>query len=278
MIQHKIVLITCWYGEYPWYFPYFLHSCAYNPTVDFVIITDNPSVVSQKPGNVKIIYKTLEDIKTTASKKLGFSISIESPYKLCDFKPAYGFIFPEITKGYDFWGHGDIDVMYGNIRAFMTEEVLHNNDIISSRHDFVTGTFCLFRNNRQMNTLFKQSKDYKVVFSNAEHYCFDECNFLFKELQMGYSIFDFPNSIQSMTYLVKKAEKEGKLRAFFDFIIIEGMTDKVKWDKGRIIYKDEFEGMYYNLIRYKTECKQPNVLEPIPKTFYFKRKKITAKN
>jgi hypothetical protein len=208
---------------------------------------------------------------------LGFKVNIPYSYKLCDFKPAYGFLFPEIIKGYDFWGHGDIDVVYGNIRNFMTEEILNTYDVISTRHDYITGTFCLYKNNQQMNTLFMESVNYETVFSNSEHYCFDECNFLFQELQNGASIFDYPNNIQSMTYVVQKAVKEKKLKAFFDFIIIEGVTGKIKWDKGKIIYKDNYEAMFYHLIKFKTACKKPILLNPIPDTFYFTPTKILAK-
>ena len=56
MLQHKIAMITCWYGSFPWYFPYFIHSCTYNPSIDFYIITDNEQIVTDKPDNVKIIY------------------------------------------------------------------------------------------------------------------------------------------------------------------------------------------------------------------------------
>ncbi len=149
MKQHfSIAILTCWYGPYPWYLPYFIHSCKYNPTIDYILITDNKEPILNKPVNVKIIYKTLDAIKAQASKKLGFTVNIDYPYKLCDYKPAYGFLFPEIIEGYDFWGHGDVDVVYGNIRDFMTNELLNNYDIISSRHEYITGTFCLFRNNK----------------------------------------------------------------------------------------------------------------------------------
>jgi len=265
----SIAMLTCWYGDYPWYFPYFIHSCIYNPTVDFIIITNNLSIIPNKPKNVKIIYKTPDDIRNLASEKLGFKVNLEYPYKLCDFKPAYGFIFSEIVQEYNFWGHGDIDMVYGNIRGFMTEKLLSEYDVLSSRHDFITGTFCLYRNTEFTNTLFKQSKDYEMVFSRPEHFCFDECNFLFYELQNGASIFDFPERIQSMTYVVKQAEKEGKIKAFFDFIIVEGLPGDIKWDNGIIIYKNEFEGMYYNLIRLKNIVKDHITLNPIPNIFYF---------
>lgn len=275
-MKSKVVIITCYFGEFPWYFSYFLHSCRFNPTVDFIIITDNKEALSNKPTNVKIIHKTIGEIKATASKELGFSVNIDYPYKLCDFKPAYGFLFPDVVNDYDFWGHGDIDVVYGNIRNFMTDEVLNYYDIISSRHDYITGTFCLFRNNEQMNTLFMESRDYKQVLSKSEHFCFDECAFLWKQLEKGASIFNYPDNIQSMTYIVQKAAVENRLRAFFDFIIVEGTPGKIKWDNGKIIYKDEYEAMFYHLIKFKTECKRPKILKPIPKIFYFTKRTIKA--
>jgi len=273
--QNKsIAILTCYFGKWPWYFPYFIHSCKFNPTIDFIIITDNDDPIPDKPENVKIIPKMLDEIKVTASKKLGFAVNIEYPYKLCDFKPAYGFLFPEVVEGYNFWGHGDIDVVYGNIRDFMTEEILSCYDVISSRHDYVTGNFCLFRNDEQINTLFMQSKDFKTVFSNPENYCFDECNFLFDKLKNGASIFDYPDNIQSMTYVVKKAAKEGNLKAFFDFIVVEGSPGKIKWEKGKIVYKGLYEAMLYHLVNFKKECKKHTISNPIPDTFYFTTKKI----
>jgi hypothetical protein len=271
----SIAIVTCWYGKYPWYFPYFIHSCDYNPTVDFIIITDNQETIINKPQNVKIIYKTLEEIKSIASKKLGFTVAINNPYKLCDFKPTYGLLFSEILNEYDFWGHGDIDMVYGTIRNFITESILENHDIISTRKDIITGTFCLYRNNQQMRTLFMQSRDYKKVLSNSEYFSFEECNFLDAEMQHGLSIFDFPNHIQSMTYVVKKEAKEAKLQPYFENIILQSIAGSVKWDNGKILY-NETEFMFYDLLVFKKICKNTIVLDPIPDGFYFDRKGTIA--
>jgi hypothetical protein len=221
-----------------------------------------------------VIYKTLGEIQEIASTSLSFSSNITTPYKLCDFKPAYGFLFPEIINGYDFWGHSDIDIVYGDIRKFITTNILDNYDVVSSRHDYITGSFCLYRNRENINTLFKESKDYEKVFSSERNFCFDECNYLFAELQNGASVFDFPDHIQSMTYVVHKATKEGRLNAFFDFMIIEGTPGKIKWEKGKLTYKNEFEVMFYHLIKFKTACKRPKILNPVPDTFYFTPRKI----
>lgn len=270
----SIALLTCWYGEYPWYFPYFIKSCVYNPTIDFIILTDNTNTIPAKPENVKVIHKTLDEFKTNASERLGFKVAIDTPYKLCDFKPAYGFLFPEIIAPYTFWGHGDIDMVYGDIRGFMTDELLDNYDILTPREDITMGTFCLYRNDEQMNTLFMQSRDYKEVFTNPEHFCFDECNFLFTELAFGNSILDYHKHIQSMTYLAVKGSNDGDFRAFFDRIIVQGMYNKIRWENGKIIFNNKFECLFYDLIDYKVKCKNKTATFPIPDAYYFKRKGI----
>lgn len=273
----SIACITCWYGNYPWYFPYFLHSCSFNPTVDFYIITDNQTQIDNRPNNVKIIYKTLDEIRLSASQKLGFKVKIDYPYKLCDFKPAYAFLFRDIIKDYDFWGITDIDIVYGSIRNFMTEDILDNYDIISSRHDYITGSFCLFRNNDYINQLFMKSKDYKMVFSNPIHFCFDECNFLFEKLKTGISILEIDNPIESMTYIIKKEEKVNNLKAFFDFIIVEGLPGNIEWNTGRLVYKEMYEVMFYHLIEFKTSCTSHKILKPIPQKYHFTKTAIMKK-
>ncbi|MEO8239023.1 MAG: DUF6625 family protein [Flavobacterium sp.] len=272
-----IALVTCWYGDYPWYFPYFIKSCFYNPTVDFIIITDNLTTIPLKPSNVKIVYNTLDNVKILFSKKLGFEVKIDRPYKLCDLKPAYGFVFSDIIAKYDFWGHGDIDLVYGNIRNFMTQKRLEIYDLLSGRPDYTAGAFTLFKNNEKMNTLFMKSKDFKKVFSNSDIFCFDECSFLFDELNAGHSVLDFPNHIQSMTYVVKKAMSENKINAFFDLIMIEGTPGKVEWNKGVVSYKGIFEAICYHFVRFKRSCNVPKKLAEIPESFYFTSKSIKTK-
>ena len=36
-------------------------------------------------------------------------------YKLCGCKPFYGVIHKEELRGYDYWGFGDIDLIYGDL-------------------------------------------------------------------------------------------------------------------------------------------------------------------
>jgi len=271
---NSIAILICWYGAYPWYFPYFIHSCSFNSSIDFYIFTDNVDKTLNKPDNVRIVYKSLDEVRELASLKLGFNVCIDYPYKLCDFKPAYGFIFSEIIEGYDFWGQSDIDVIYGNIRGFLTSNLLNKYDFISMRHDYTTGCFALYRNNDQMNKFFMRSKDFKTVFSSSRHYCFDECNFAWDELTMGKSIFEINTDIESFTHIIKNGEKSGEIKAHFDFILLEGLIGRVTFDNGRIYYKKQFEGIMYHLFWFKRNCKSQKFAKSIPHKYFISKTKI----
>lgn len=273
--QHSIALLTCWYGDYPWYFPYFIKSCIHNPTIDFIIVTSNTQEIPNKPSNVIIINKSLEDFKTMAATKFGFELDFNKPYKFCDLKPAYGFLFQDILEKYDFWGHADIDMVYGDIRGFITSDILNQYDLINAYKIFITGTFCLYRNNDLMKTLFMESQDYQKIFSAPEYLGFDECDFLFEELETpGATVFEFPDH-RSMTHVVCKAYKERRINVLFEsYLYYKRISDKIRWDNGHIIYSNKKEFLFYDMIKYKAECEDKTVTYPIPDVFYFNKKGI----
>lgn len=204
------------------------------------------------PENVSVIPFDLIKFNRLASEKLGFQVNILKPYKLCDFKPAYGLIFEDYIKEYSFWGMTDIDIVFGRIREFITEEMLNAYDVISVRNDYPTGSFMLFRNTTNLRELFRKSKDYKKVMQSNTHYCFDECNFKHQFLQEGGDIFDIDCEIESMHHVLKREEKKKNLKIHFDFLIIEGLPGQLKWDLGILSFKGEYEILMHHLILYKS--------------------------
>jgi len=271
----RIIFIITYIGKYPWYFSYFLHSCRYNPTVDFLIFTDNIDSNLELPPNVKIFHYSIEQFKVEASIALGLDGAVESDYKLCDFKPAYGYIFSDFIKDYDFWGYCDIDVIFGNIRLFMTDELLNEYDIISARHDYLTGCFALYRNNPFMRELFKQSKDYRKVFTDPRNLFFDETNFAFDEFAQGLHYSQIRTEVESMTHVVRRLQEEQKLKAYFEFQILEGFAGNMLWKKGCLIYRKEFEALLYHMVRFKRKYSEPlDLYRKIPDEFRIGKKKI----
>ena len=272
--EKSIVIIVYWFGKFPWYYYYFLHSCRYNPTVDFIIISDNQSV-THLPKNVYFIKKSPEEIRQLASKNLEYNVTLEpQPYKFCDFRPAFGVVFQDYIKDYTFWGHGDLDIIFGNIRNFITDEILDKFDVISLRHDYLSSWFALYRNNIKINYLYKQSRDYQRVFANSTYYNFDETNFTFKEFSDGHPYFQITSEIESMTHLIKRLSEENYIKAYFDLHAIEGITGNIEWSKGQLIYKDKYEFILYHLLELKRIFKPKTITKKIPQTFYIDHNKI----
>ena len=170
----KIIIICPYFGKLPKdTFPLWLLSCKENPTVNWLIITDDKTQYSF-PENVRVSYSTLEQFKKKAQKRLGFTISLESSYKLCDFKPTYGYILEDEIKKYDYWGYCDIsDCIFGDIRKYITDELLQEYDKVG-----ILGHFCLYKNTRENNRRFMLKSDsktsYKEVLRAKNNMAFDE--------------------------------------------------------------------------------------------------------
>jgi len=161
--ENKIAIIIPYFGKWPAWFEYFLLSCAYNSSVDWLLFSD-----CGKPGeifdNTRFIDFTLDDFNRLASQKLDLSIKIMHPYKICDLRPAFGHIFSEYIKDYEFWGYGDIDLIYGNLNAHFIGELLNKHDILSNHDQFISGHLCLIRNMPETNLLYRKNGLYEDVF------------------------------------------------------------------------------------------------------------------
>lgn len=166
--MQKIALIIPYLGKFPDMIHLWMKSCAYNPTVDFIIYTDTQLVLNA-PNNVRLLPVTYESLKEKIKNTVGFDVSLEKPYKLCDFRPAYGEIFKDDLFEYDFWGYCDIDLIFGDIRKYIPEYVLDRYDKI-----FSLGHFTLYRNTPFVNALYRSTNDYKTIFTVSENCHFDE--------------------------------------------------------------------------------------------------------
>src|SRR6187399_45163 len=85
--EPRICLVVCFWGDLLGWMPLYLMSCQYNPTVDFLILTDNFRFPAT-PANVRVEMLDATAFNQIATAKLGMPIKISNPYKLCDFKPA----------------------------------------------------------------------------------------------------------------------------------------------------------------------------------------------
>jgi len=171
--QTSITLITVHFGPWVPWIELLLESISYNPTIKFLFFHD-ADYPETRPANVEFIRLSLEDLKKKLSHKLDIDISFTDPYKLCDFRATYGFVFQEYIKDAAFWGFVDNDLIWGQIRGFLSEEMLQNNDIITSWPTRIHGPFTVLRNRADINQLYEHIPDYKRILSLPKHHTADE--------------------------------------------------------------------------------------------------------
>ena len=171
-MKSKVCFIIPYFGHLPNYFSLFLKTCSFNPDFDWLLITDDKAQYDY-PKNFRVIYMSYEENYSLIQSKFDFPIMLHQAYKLCDFKPAYGYIYSEFLKGYTHWGHCDTDVLMGNLKSFITDELLNLYDKL-----FCLGHMTIYKNTDMNNRIFMNSLNgkliYKEVYTSRESCCFDE--------------------------------------------------------------------------------------------------------
>ncbi len=176
--QHRIALIIPYFGKWPDWMPAFLTTCAFNPDIDWHLFTDC-GIPDGLPPNVHCAPSSLAAINELAAQKLGFKVLLQRPYKLCDLKPGYGLMFDDLLKPYAFWGHCDIDILWGRIRHFLPDRHLDRYDILTSRKDALAGHFCIYRNEKRINRLCLEIPGWEqIINDNGRSYMLDEAGFV----------------------------------------------------------------------------------------------------
>ncbi|HJH77888.1 MAG TPA: hypothetical protein OIM43_12960 [Prevotellaceae bacterium] len=168
----SICYLVPYFGRLPKNFGLWLISCKANPTINWIIYTDDHTKYDY-PQNIKVIYTTYDKIKNKIQSFYDFDISFERPWRLALMKSAYGEIFQDDIKDYDFWGYCDVDLMWGNIRKFYTEELLNRYNRIGFQ-----GHSTLMRNTDENNKIYRTIVPNKInyidVFSGKSNMSFDE--------------------------------------------------------------------------------------------------------
>lgn len=168
----SIAYVIPYFGVLPKGFQLWLLSCETNSTIHWLLFTDDNTPYNY-PENVKVTYCTFTEFKNKLQSNWDFQIVLDRPYKICDFRPAFGEIFSEELKNYDYWGYCDIDLMWGNIRKYITEDIFSKYERIGFQ-----GHSTLFKNTKTVNERYKTILDgvptYKEIFSDKKSYLFDE--------------------------------------------------------------------------------------------------------
>lgn len=179
MQTEKLVgFIIPYFGKLPDYFPVFLRSCERNRQYDWLLFTDDRTDFHY-PDNVKTTYLSFPELKQKIECCFSFPVSLPSPRKLCDFKPAYGYIFEEELKPYRYWGYCDIDLVLGDLSTFLDAA-----ELSKYKKHFYLGHMSIYENTPEMRTLFMKGHPrrenasmplgYLDVLCSPQNHVFDE--------------------------------------------------------------------------------------------------------
>jgi hypothetical protein len=151
-------------------------------------------------------------------------------------------IFTDYLTKYAFWGHCDIDVIFGQIRQFISEKMLNYYDVITSFPKEIevrplAGHFTIYRNNQICNHLYSRNPMYKEIFQLERYTGYDE---------------------GKMAWTVTRAVEAGQIKALWperSVLRIAESTNKLEtnrffWKEGRLYDRGE-EIMYVHFMKWK---------------------------
>lgn len=270
----RFAIVIPYFGKFRPSVALYLESCRRNPKIDWFFYTDCTWPSSEPiPENIRWTMTTLEETKQLAEKKLQVPVSLERPYKLCDLKVFYGKIYEDDLQGYTWWGYGDTDVIYGDVRSFLDKIDYNRWDKINC-----WGHLTLIRNNfdcvEAYQTELPGTVDWRDILASEANLGFDEKDYNSKFLAGGRTIYEGPWSADIDIYYKRMRCVDTKtVRRFCElkiphyaprnyayqlFATVEGKTYRLYLDSKGTVCWEEFAYIHY---RQEVPCYVANITE-----------------
>ncbi len=261
--HNDTALIVAYYGKIPPYLPLFLDSCKQNADIDFIFFTDWNSDKLISSENIKFIKSSLDEFNKLSNSKIQIG-DVVTPYKLCDLKPAWTHIFEDYLREYKFVGYCDIDLIFGRIAEFFSEDVKRRCDMFSITTSYLSGALTIFKNTPQMRTLYQKASGWRYIFSDARHWAFDE----YLRIDNTKSDDAKANKLESFSDLVFSSRSNVVLENS-RYIGLESRPDLVTYDNGRWLDKEDREYVFFHFVGAKQNpmWTTPN-WESLPEKFF----------
>ena len=263
----SIAIIFPYFGTFKKDIIFWLESVKNNSTIDFLLFTDIKIVLP--PENLKIIQMSFEEFRTIIQQNFNFNICLLTPYKVCDFRPCFGEALKSYIKNYDFWGYSDTDLVYGDLRKFLTDEILNTYNRILGR-----GHFSLFRNTKEINALYKQniSPTYQQVFTFSEGCAFDEYwgtsrywdLYLSDQFYQAFPFDDIDCSLYAFHSQMKRKKDIGKSNFIYAY---KNKKLYRVYEKENEIYQEEIMYVHFQKRKMEVQTTQTSCFMMVPNNY-----------
>lgn len=248
MTRPSIAIVVAFFGKAPFWLPAFLVSCRENRDVQWLIYTDD-GIGDALSENVTVRHMEASELASRASDVFRTRVEIQSASaktkkvsrKACDLKIGYGTIFEEDLRNFDFWACSDLDIVWGDIRGFVTDRLLEDYDIISSRADRLSGHFTLYRNAPPFNRTFELIPDLATAMENPQYLHLDE-----RELTNHLRAHMRSNPSPRVYW-----REDWTMSAAYQRALGDGATDSLWWRDGKTFDAQGKELMYLHFHKLK---------------------------
>lgn len=125
-------------------------------------------------GNVEIIDMNTGQFNDLVEKKLGVRPNLfltesgKPSVHITDFYIYTGVIFEDYLKDADFWGITNLDVVYGRLDHFISDDTLKDCEVFSDDVNTINGVFSLFKNTPKVNNLFRIIEQWPEIITQPE--------------------------------------------------------------------------------------------------------------
>ncbi|MEP1143707.1 MAG: DUF6625 family protein [Henriciella sp.] len=174
--NNRTIVIAIYFGRLPEYVTHWAATAAANDKFDWLLISDADNPFPDAPKNLTNMRCSRSEIEQLISDQTSVELPGAPPYKMCDYRPLFSMLVREIVAdpdSYVYWGHADLDVVFGDIQKFVKKFQDQAYDRI-----FDLGHFSLYRNSPSINDAYKlaSNPDWLTVLSNEKNFGFDEHN------------------------------------------------------------------------------------------------------
>jgi hypothetical protein len=184
---------------------------------------------------------TFDQVRELATAKLSTPVHLHRTRNICDLKPAYGMVFEEFIRGYEYWAFGDEDVLYGALDRMLGPHLDGTFDLVVPGTEKLRtqgglqGPLTVIRNHPRTNQLAIKDPAYKQVLVSHEHWAYDE------------SSWRYGGEISSFTKVVKQAEARGELSVRWGIPSATHLPAHGRWYvyDGRTLHEDNGKELLY---------------------------------
>lgn len=171
--NQRIAFVIPYLGALPKYTSLFFHSVASNRAIDVLLFVDQQPAIDV-PGNVHVQIASRDSILNRIRKSTGLEIDAITGHKLCDFRPFYSLMFEKELRHYSWWGHCDIDLMFGDVSRWIANYLNSDYDVLTAHNSGTIGHFTIYKNDPAVSNAMLAMIDnpmykHKLLMSDNQH-------------------------------------------------------------------------------------------------------------